>query len=245
MRINPNLFTLLNAFMLATFIQTSYAQQAEPVKAKKTTIMPLGDSITEGSGGAFSVYRYPLMEKLLAAGYDVEYVGSKSTCPVKNSPLGELKHEGYGGRDVGALDGMFKELYQKNPADIILIHAGHNQFADKGPVPGMIQHTKSIITTARSINPKVIILLAQVIPSGKLPKYSYIPDLNKALKTLADELNTKEQPVIIVDQNEGFNWETDTVGDKVHPNAKGAEKMAVKWFEALKKILPPSANTSK
>ncbi|HCE43687.1 MAG TPA: hypothetical protein DET40_09070 [Lentisphaeria bacterium] len=218
----------------------SSAQQAEAPKGKKTTIMPLGDSITEG--GSFSVYRYPLMEKLLAAGYDVEYVGSKTTRPVKDSPMGILRHEGYGGRNVGDLAGMFKELYQQNPADIILIHAGHNQFADKGPIPGMIEKTKYIITTARSINPKVIVLLAQVIPSGKLPKYSYIPDLNKALKTLAEELNTKDQPVIIVDQHEGFDWKTDTGGDMVHPNAKGAEKMAVRWFEALKTVLPPPSN---
>ena len=75
--------------------------------------MPLGDSITEG--GPFFVYRYPLMQKLLAAGYKVEYVGSKTTHPVKNSPLGELRHEDYGGQNVGFLAGRFDELYRRNP----------------------------------------------------------------------------------------------------------------------------------
>lgn len=32
-------------------------------------------------------------------------------------------------------------------------------------------------------------------------------------------LNTTEQPVILVDQADGFDWETDTVKDRVHPNA--------------------------
>lgn len=205
---------------------------------KPITIMPLGDSITEG-GGRFVVYRYPLMEKLVAAGYNVKYVGSKNTRPVKNSKLGELQHEGYGGKNVQFLASRFKEWYTQNPADIVLIHAGHNQFADKKPIPGIIKSTRSIIETARSINPKVTILLAQVIPSGKLPKYSYIPDLNKELKKLADEMDKPDQRVISVDQAEGFNWETDTVHDHVHPNAQGAEKMATKWFEALKIILPP------
>ena len=37
---------------------------------KPVTIMALGDSITEGGEGFF-VYRYPLMEKLRKAGYNV------------------------------------------------------------------------------------------------------------------------------------------------------------------------------
>lgn len=209
-----------------------------PVSAKTVTILPMGDSITEGSGGAFQVYRYPLMEKLKAAGYDVAYVGSKTTYPKKGSPLGELRHDGYGGQNIQFLLGKFDTLYGQNPADILLLQAGHNQFAEKGPVPGMIAATRSIIEKARTINPKVTVLVAQVIPSGKLPKYSYIPEYNEAVAALAKELNTAAQPVIAVNQAEGFNWETDTVGDKVHPNAQGAEKMAAKWFEALKKVLP-------
>ncbi len=205
------------------------------------TIMPMGDSITEGSGGAFQVYRYPLMEKLLAAGYNVTYVGSKTTRPLKGSPLGELHHEGYGGQSIGFLKGKFDELYGQNPADILLLHAGHNQFADQGPVPGMLRDTRTIIEKARAINPKVIVLVAQVISSGKLPKYSYIPEYNAALVDLVAELNTPAQPVILVNQADGFNWETDTIGDHVHPNAQGAEKMAMKWFEALQKILPAPA----
>lgn len=201
--------------------------------------MALGDSITEG--GAFQVYRSPLMEKLQAAGYRVQFVGSKTTRAIKDSPLGELHHEGYGGQNIGFLAKKFKELYQQNPADILLIHAGHNQFADQNPIPGMLADTKSIIEEARSVNPKVIVLLAQVIPSGKLPKYSYLPEFNQQLAPFAAALNTPEQPVILVNQAEGFEWEKDTVSDHVHPNAQGAEKMAKKWFEALQKVLPPPA----
>lgn len=201
------------------------------------TIMPLGDSITEGGAG-FHVYRYPLMEKLQAAGYDVAYVGSKKTRSVKDSPLGELCHEGYGGQNIGSLKAKFDELYRRNPADILLIHAGHNQFADQLPVPGMVRDTRELITKARAINPRVIVLLAQVIPSGKLPKYDYIPEYNAALIGLAAELNTTAQPVVLVNQAEGFVWQTDTIGDKVHPNTSGAEKMAQKWFAALQAVLP-------
>lgn len=220
---------ILTAMM---FLGISLAAKAGPV-----TIMPLGDSITEGGGG-FVVYRYPLAEKLRAAGYEVEFVGSKTTRAQENSPLGELRHEGYSGQNIQFLAGRFDEIYRQNPADIILLHAGDNQFADKLPVPGMLETTRLIIEKARAINPKVTILLAQVIPSGKLPKYSYIPEYNAGLVPLAAEYDKPGQRVILVNQAEGFEWETDTISDQVHPSAKGAEKMAVKWFEALKKILP-------
>lgn len=208
---------------------------------KPVTIMPLGDSITEGGAGFF-VYRYPLMEKLRSAGYDVACVGSKATQPLTGSPLGVLSHEGYAGKNIAFIKALFADHYQANPADVILLHAGHNQFSDQQPIPGMLKDTRDIIAAARAINPKVTVLLGQVIPSGKLPKYSYIPDFNRALIPLAAELNTGTSPVILVDHATGFNWHTDTVADQVHPNALGAEKMAGRWFEALVKILPPPAH---
>ena len=54
-------------------------------------------------------------------------------------------------------------------------------------------------------------------------------------------------PVIFVDQNSGFNANTDTY-DGVHPNDAGEAKMAQKWFDALKDYLdsidvnPPQNN---
>jgi hypothetical protein len=161
---------------------------------KAWKIMPVGDSITEG-GKFFSNWRYPLLQKLIAAGYPVEYVGSRKS----ESPVGPLPHEGYSGKDAEFLATVIGKNFKKNPADIVLIHAGHNHFAEEKPVPGIIAATEKIISDLRAVNPKVIVLLAQVIPSGKLPKYSYIPELNKELVVLAKSLNKQDQPVIIVD----------------------------------------------
>jgi lysophospholipase L1-like esterase len=94
-----------------------------------------------------------------------------------------------------------------------------------------------MIDNIREINPDVIVLLAQVIPSGKLPKYSYIPELNQELSSLFGRLNKQWQSIILVNQAEGFHWKTDTVNDKVHPNASGAKKMAEKWIDALLPLL--------
>ena len=43
--------------------------------------------------------------------------------------------------------------------------------------------------------------------------------------------------VRFVDQSVGFDAKKDTIADMVHPNAKGAEKMAERWFAAISSII--------
>lgn len=199
---------------------------------KIVRIMPVGDSITEG-GSTFSNWRYPLWEKLYAAGYLVEYVGSRKS----PSRIGDLFHEGYGGKNSAFLAATVPANFKKTPADIVLLHAGHNHFAEEKPVPGIVRDTEAMITAFRAVNPKVIVLLAQPITSSKLPKYSYIPELHGALSDLAAKITRPSSPVIIVPQGDGFDPAKDAIADGVHPNESGARKMADQWFKALFKVL--------
>jgi acetyl esterase/lipase len=218
------------AWLVGMWLAMSFAAGATQ---KVCRILPLGDSITEG-GKTFSNYRYPLWEKLFAAGYIVEYVGSRSS----ESRVGPLKHEGYGGKNAEFVAAALEKNFPKHVADVVLIHAGHNHDASESPVPGIVDAHEAMIRTARKANPNVIVLVAQVIPSGKLPKYAYIPELNAELAKLARKLNTRQSPVMAVDMASGFDWQTDTISDHVHPNVRGAEKMAAKWFSALSQFLP-------
>jgi lysophospholipase L1-like esterase len=214
---------------------TACRSQASP---SARTVLCLGDSITACSG-AFGCYRAVLAEMLAKNGVHVRFVGTQES----DSPSGKLRHEGYGGRTAEFLADNIERLYTANPADIILLHAGHNHFVEEYPVPGILQATERIIATARRINPHVIVLLAQVIPSGKLPKYSYIPDLNAELALLAKRLDTPCQPVVLVDQASGFDPARDTVDDLVHPNQQGAAKIASQWYAALTRELAKSLSS--
>lgn len=133
-----------------------------------------------------------------------------------------------------------------HPADIALIHAGHNyNVAELLLTPTQEADIlnlgeaaiRKMVGTLRAANPRVIVLLAKVIPAGKLPKYSYIPALNNRYAQVAASLDTGASPVRMVDQSTGFDPETDTVTDKVHPNTQGAAKMADRWLEALAPLL--------
>lgn len=197
---------------------------AEPVR-----ILAIGDSITQG-GKTFVTYRLPLDQKLRAAGLSYEFVGSQQS----EGPHGPLWHEGYGGKNAEFLAGLMPQKLKQLKPDIILLHCGHNHSVEEKPVLGILAAERAIIEAARKQNPKVVVLLAQVITSGKLPKYGYIPELNQAQVLLARELSRPDAPVMIVDQATGFDPQKDTILDKVHPNPQGAEKMATQWFLALK-----------
>jgi lysophospholipase L1-like esterase len=174
-----------------------------------------------------------LAAKLQAAGVRFVFVGSQKT----DTPQGPLWHEGYGGKNAEFLATILEARLKANPANVLMLQAGHNHFIEEKPVAGIVTAHREMITTARRLNPKSIVFVAQVIPSGKLPKYSYIPELNLALATLVKELHRPEQPVYLVDLATGFDPAKDTIADLVHPNTAGAEKIAQRWSEALIKVL--------
>lgn len=196
------------------------------------TIMPLGDSITSGYS-TFSCYRPILGTQLNNLRYTVEFVGSQFSNVYNES----MYHEGHSGATAATLAANFQQWYTTKQADIILLHAGHNYYAENNPVDDIVNANRSIIVTADSINSEVVVVLAKVITSSKLPKYSYIPQLNEALEQLAAELTSLGYHVILVDQAAGFDPYNDTVVDNVHPNASGAQKMSDKWLQALTTII--------
>ncbi|UMB62096.1 alpha/beta hydrolase fold domain-containing protein [Lutibacter sp. A80] len=219
--------------LLSLFVVLCNCKQPKKDQIKKTyTVLGLGDSITEGKGEKQS-YLFPLWEKLFSAGYRTEFIGPN----VHKCRIGSIMNAGYSGRNVEYLNAHIDSLYRKYPADIVLLHAGHNHFAEEHPISGIIAMHKSIIAKITAINPEVKILISQVIQSGKLPKYSYIPELNEKIAQMVEQLSNEGYPLTLVNQAEGFNWKEDCLPDKVHPNIKGAKKMANKWFDALATVL--------
>lgn len=198
---------------------------------KRFTVLGLGDSITEG-GDNFQSYLYPLWEKLFTAGYSFDFIGPRTS----KCRIGTLNHAGYSGKTAEFLDLHIDSLYHQYPADIVLLHAGHNHMQSEKPTDGIISAQESIIHKILKINPHAKILVAQVICSGKLPKYSYIPELNNRIAEMVSRLNNAN--VMLVNQSKGFNWQTHTISDRVHPNDAGANKMAEVWLDALKKAVP-------
>jgi lysophospholipase L1-like esterase len=227
--------TLPNTGDVVSFEITAVQQDGStisfPVKtinddARKVSILGLGDSITEGGPNFFS-YLFPLDSLLKQAGYQPEFIGPR------RSILGgdTLYHSGFSGHTAEFLAAHIDSIYTAFPADVVLLHAGHNHFNEEAPVNGIIKAQRTIIETIKKKSPKALIFVAGVITSGKLPKYEYIPALDKAIKAMVDAWH--DPTIIFVDQQQSWDWSRYTIDDKVHPNRTGARIIAANWFTAI------------
>ncbi len=139
----------------------------------------------------------------------------------------------------------FSSAFSAATPDVVLLHFATND-AWNGKAPAdILSAYRTIVQAARVANPRVTILVAQIIPMNVTASTcsgcscascaSTISALNSQITTWAPGVSTAESPVIVVDQCTGFDATTDT-RDGVHPNASGSQKMAKKWFEALKAL---------
>jgi len=172
------------------------------------------------------------LEKLLAAGFKVDFVGS--TNQQLDGPHYfddyDPDHEGHYGWKITDVLPKLDGWLQSYTPDVSLIHLGTN---DSGASNGrtMITNITKVIDKLRAKNPRVIILVAKLI----LPGPNAV-QFGNMLPALATAKGTAESPIIVVDQTTGFT-SADTI-DGIHPNPMGQEKMATAWFNALAKILP-------
>lgn len=191
----------------------------------KLSILPLGDSITEG-GENHPCYRPFLGEKLAQAGWEFEFIGPRTD-------FRGLNHAGYSGKNTEFIETQMDEILEAKAPDIVLLHSGHNHFIEEKPVGGIVAATESILQKVWQRNSQAVVFLAQVILSGKLPKYSYLGELNAELAALVERQSSR--PLVLVNQAQNFHWESDALDDRVHPNEPGARKMAATWLESLER----------
>lgn len=203
----------------------------------KVKIMSLGDSITQGNKAHVS-YRRPLWRLLQSQGYAVDFVGSLKTQQDGEAPVKDfdVDHEGHWGWRVDEILAQLDGWAKATKPDIVLIHLGTNDIAQQQDLKETVAELKQVITKLRGANPKVKVLMAQIIPL--LGSEARCQEFNGQLQVLARQMTTKQAPVVVVDQFTGFRAEPgkDTY-DGAHPNSIGEQKMAQRWLNALKPFL--------
>lgn len=199
-------------------------------------IMPLGDSITQADRNHNS-YRRPLWLKLRAAGYDVNFVGSTKSNYLGNAPKSDFDqdHEGHWGWEVDEVLAQVDRWSATAKPDVVLIHLGTNNILRGQSFESTIAELRKLVETMRQQNPRLKILIAQLIPSSG--SEALTQQFNQQIAMLARSINSQTSPVILVDQFSGFNVQQNTY-DGLHPNESGEQKMANRWFQALEKVLP-------
>lgn len=204
------------------------------VRPKGIRIMPIGNSITQGSSTTYS-YRYALWKKLIDANMNFNFVGSQSMNDGGNPTFPPYRNQQFDTHNEGHWGKRADEILVGLPAwataakpDMVLVEAGTNDILQGQSVATTKEDLRGIIQAVREVNPNAVILLATIIPSLN----NNMSAMASAITDLASEEDTSQSPVILVDQHSGFNATTDTY-DGIHPNPQGEEKMAQKWASAI------------
>lgn len=199
-------------------------------------ILPLGDSITYGSGVEHGGgYRLPLYELALARGWQVTFVGTQLNGPrTAGSQPFPRNHEGYVGETIQQVEQRLEAFAASAQADIVLLHIGTNDMIREPSVAP--RRAANLIDRINTRYPAALVAVAQIIPlmltaDGEERVRRY----NDALAALVRERAAAGRNVILVDHN--THYPPDALPDKVHPDQSGYEFMARTWFAALEQYL--------
>ena len=199
-------------------------------------IMPLGDSITHGYGSATMVgYRRPLYESLAAAGYRVNFVGSRRAGAWLDF---DRDNEGHPGVAAPWLRERLADTLQQNRPNIILLHIGTNGLWQSAEA--VAADADQLLSAIYAIDRDVLVVLARIVNrAGPPERVARTTRYNELLQTIADRRIAAGDPLWVVDMERALLYTTTSgdMYDPTHPNDAGYGKMAAVWDAALRPIL--------
>jgi lysophospholipase L1-like esterase len=221
--------------VLMTLTSGCLLLSSSPIFAQ-ARILPLGDSVTS-SFAPSSSYRYWLWHRLENSGYHVDFVGTQwgvaNGAPLKTDF--DQNHEGHPGWTTQ--DGAFYigSIAPATVPDIVLLDLSANDIDAGIYYKDSATNLMTIIETLRSVNPRVVVLLAQPTPYVGQNKRA-MSLLRYAIKRVAAIEKRKGARVVIVNLAASFSPRKDTV-DGTHPDESGEKKIASRYYSTLRKYL--------
>ncbi|WP_436531536.1 RICIN domain-containing protein [Actinoplanes sp. HUAS TT8] len=192
-----------------------------------TRVMPLGDSITEGTqvpGG----YRIGLWQRMAAAGYRVDLVGSQFNGP---AALGDHDHEGHPGWRIDQIDANISGWLRNTTPRTVLLHIGTNDILQNYNVAGAPGRLSALLDHIQAATPSADVFVATLIPLANSGQEAAARTFNAALPGIVAGKGSRFH---LVDMHAALT--TGDLIDGVHPTAAGYDKMAATWYTALRSV---------
>jgi lysophospholipase L1-like esterase len=193
-------------------------------------VMPLGDSITEGTdtpGG----YRIGLWERLADAGYTADFVGSQSNGPAS---LGDHDHEGHPGWRIDQVDANVVGWLNTYRPHTVLLHIGTNDILQNHDLATAPDRLSALIDRITTTAPDAEVFVAQITPLGWSDGDAAVNSFNAAIPGIVQAKVNAGKNVHLVDMHSALT--VADLEDGVHPTATGYDKMAAVWYEALRSV---------
>jgi lysophospholipase L1-like esterase len=130
---------------------------ANPATNKTVTVMPLGDSITDGYPGTTGGWRSAMFDRwpnLVSVGS----INDDGSLPAR-----EQNHEGHGGFKSADIDSGINTWYTANPAQIVLLMAGRNDMLNSVSTSTYVTNMLSVVSKIKAINSGVVIVVGKMI----------------------------------------------------------------------------------
>ena len=232
MNFYPAFFRLAFALLLALPVRA----QTPPIR-----IMPLGDSITFGSGGTANLggYRNKLYSTLTTAGYVVDYVGTQTG---NSSGLPDQNHQGIGGWRIDQLDtNMVAWLGSIDDPDVVLMHIGTNDFGQSFNTATAIDRLDALILKIASLRPYAHIIVTNLMERGEPANTNIQTLFNPYVQDRVNAHATAGRRVYFLNMRAAVPLSD--MPDNLHPNQTGYDKMADAWLPAIQAIIGTSGDS--
>lgn len=211
-------------------------------------IMPVGDSITEGTEASNLVqadpsiiethegYRLNLWQKFQDLGLPVDFVGSLSS---GTDNLGDKDHEGHRGRSFSFFNqsNRIDTFINDASPDIMLLMLGTNESTDGESIANELSGLLDNILDNPSFTGQILVgTIAPVHPDGNFTQRAgNFADYNSRIPGVLDSKNSDRLTFVevgsLLDARQDM---TDpTLDNGVHPNESGYAKMADAWYDAI------------
>ena len=193
-------------------------------------VMPLGDSITEGTqvpGG----YRIGLWQRLAAAGYRVDLVGTQFNGP---AALGDHDHEGHPGWRIDQIDANINGWLGSAAPRTVLLHIGTNDVLQNYNLAGAPGRLSTLIDHITATVPAADVFVATIIPLSSASQESAARTFNAAVPGIVQAKANAGKRVHLGDMHAALT--TADLIDGIHPTAAGYDKMAAVWYDALRAV---------
>ncbi|MEU3873879.1 MULTISPECIES: FG-GAP-like repeat-containing protein [Streptomyces] len=199
-------------------------------KVPRLAVMPLGDSITFGTGSADSGgtgYRGDLWKRLGGHADSLDFVGSRRDGKL---PGVDLDHEGHYGWRISDLSSCVETWLSMAKPNVVLLHIGTNDMGSNDRVDGAPARLGALIDKITTAAPDMTVLVASLVPSADPTVQKRVEAFNAAVPKLVAARQAKGRHVGFVGMDAVT---TRDLSDGTHPNASGYAKMAEAFSSGL------------
>jgi len=182
-------------------------------------ILPLGDSITwiwgyqpDGTVIDTNGHRAPLLSSLVAAGYEVDFVGT-----LRSGDMPDNDNGGHSGFTISQIQNVMAGGLAMKP-NVVLLHAGTNDLnrpeTQEEPWLDAPERLGSLLDDALMASPDAVVIVAEIIEAADSETLERIKAFNSAIADVVKQRMLEGYKVTVVDQSV---IGADELADGLHP----------------------------